>query len=203
MNAYETSKDVLFTFGVKIASEFLKRNDIDLPNFKARSLCTDRAPSGSYGCGVYLPRFKSVLVNPYACATPAKGTPRQWSFPGYTPDRTPVGVVCHEVGHFVDDYLDYPSAKPEWSKATKGSRVSSYEPNSSEAFAESMRLFITNPAMLNAVAPRRFAYLADTLRLLARPGVTADPLAQLVNWGATPAILHAASNKAGIRAAVN
>lgn len=203
MQAYETDKASLFTFGVEIATAFLDRNDIPLPDFRARTLVTDRAPSGSYGCGVYLPRFRVVMVNPYACAKPAHGTIRQWSFPGYTPDRTPVGVVCHEVGHYVDHHFGYPSEKAEWHQAIKGSKVSSYEPNPSESFAESMRLFITNPSLLEAIAIKRFAFLATKLRLLPRPGVTADPLIQLRHWGASPAILHAASNKAGIRPGVN
>jgi hypothetical protein len=197
-NVYLLPQDVLYTLGVTISTAFLERNVLRVPEFIARTLITERAPSGSYGCGVYLHRCSRVVVNPYACAKPAHGTPRKWSFPGYTPDRTPVGVVAHEVGHHVDEVFSHPSAGMKWREAAKGAKVSSYEPDLAEAFAESVRLFITNPAMLHAIAPARFTYLANVLGLVPRPGATADPLAQLRAWGASPAILRAASNKAGV-----
>lgn len=201
-NAYEHDKDYLYGFGVALATAFLKANKIELPEFSDVPIPTAGKPQGSYGCGVYLPRLKKILVTSSRCAKPAHGTIRQWSFPGYSVDRTPVGVVCHEAGHRLDHAMNYPSNTTEWRVATWGSKVSSYEPNMSEAFAESIRLFITNAALLRAIAPRRFSYLSQRLILSMRfANGPDDPLAQLRAWGAAPAILQAAANKAKLKQA--
>lgn len=195
MNAYKESKQALFEVGQKTATEFLKQNGLAPPRFLARSLLTDRKPQGWYGCGAYLPRARTVIVNPEACATPSQGYARQWSFPGYIVDRTPVGVVAHETGHYVDHVLGYPSNSEQWRKLAKTQPISSYEPNPSESFAETMRVFILNPSFLKQFAPNRHGFVIGTLRLMPRPSAASLPITQLEEWGASSEILRVAANK--------
>ena len=97
---------------------------------------------------------------------------RQQSWPGWKTDRTAVGVVTHEVGHYVTDKLNQRFTSDEraelrrlWQQAVKGKRVSGYELTLDEAGAETMRLFITNPALLKAALPKRFNFLTVDLSL--------------------------------------
>lgn len=97
-----------------------------------------------------------ITLLPKRLARPAtEKQVRLWSFPGSKVDRTPYGVLAHEFGHFVDEVLGYPSRHGFWSKKTNP--VSGYEPNNSERFAESMRLFILNPCLLRWGSPQRYA----------------------------------------------
>lgn len=194
MNAYQVSKADLFMYSAGICATFLELNGVAWPKkVEDRVIPTGRPPSGSYGCGVYLPRLQQIMVNSAACANPARGTPRQFSFPGYSVDRTPVGVLAHEIGHYVDHVHGYVSNSPDWQNAIRGSKVSSYEPNASESFAESMRLYILNPELLRAIAPRRHEFMAVNLDLdvLGRE----NPLSVLRARGAAEGILAACENK--------
>lgn len=197
MNAYTDSKEDLFGLGVAIGEAFLDANSIGKPRFTARALVPAGRAHGSYGCGHYVTTSGpngTVIVDPNACASPAQGTAMRWSFPGYKVDRTPVGVTAHEVGHRVDHALGYPSNSAEWRIAMRGDKVSSYEPNASEAFAESMRILVTNFFFLGAVAPKRFAFLTceQGLNLVPRPGYVLNGVEQLKVWGAAPKIIAAA-----------
>lgn len=102
-------------------------------------------------------RRGTVFINLPRCR-PATRTPGySWSFPGYKADLTPVGVVAHEVGHYIDEQLNFPQLRG-WS----GERsVTSYEPNRRERFAEAVKLFITNPDLLRVGRPVRHALLLD------------------------------------------
>lgn len=191
---YGFDQEGLFDFGVNLAVQFLEHNSLGYPVFQSRAIPTANPPRGSYGCGVFLPRLNRILVTPARCARPASGrSPRQKSFPGNTSDRTPVGVVAHETGHYVDHVLDYPSQNDQWITLTHREKITSYEPNPSEAFAESMRLFILNPALLRAVAPRRYYHLGT---LVAPKNRMTDPLGTLRAWKASPEILAGAAKKA-------
>jgi hypothetical protein len=44
--------------------------------------------------------------------------------------------------------------------------VTSYEPTAEEAFAETMRIFIMNPALLSAARPCRYAFLTTYFKPL-------------------------------------
>lgn len=85
----------------------------------------------------------------------------QWSYPGYTADRTPYGVLAHEIGHHCDvtrggvTHRTYYSAFSQAVRKESGeARLTSYCPNDAEWFAEMMRLFITNPRLLGALRPK-------------------------------------------------
>lgn len=197
MSACTADKATLYGYGVQFGSNFLDVNRIEKPRFTARTLVRAGQAHGSYGCGHYVHSSGpngTVIVDPDACATPAEGIAMRWSFPGYKIDRTPVGVVAHEVGHHVDHMLGYPSRTAEWRSAMRGDKVSSYEPNASEAFAESMRILITNFFFLGAVAPKRFMFLTHEqgLHLVPRHGYVLNGVEQLRQWGAAPKIIASA-----------
>lgn len=195
-NVYELTKLQLYELGLVLAEEFLEANKLAPPRFKQQTLATTSRPHGSYGCGYYAPRAHTIVVTAARCAKPAQGQARQWSFPGYSTDRTPIGVVAHEVGHAVDTLLGYPSRDPTWQAlCVKKHALTSYEPNPSESFAETMRLFITNPALLSAIRSARYAYLRHAISLRHRPTAYTEPLNQLRAWHASESILAAASNK--------
>ena len=90
---------------------------------------------------------------------------RAWSYPGYIVDRTPYGVLQHELGHHVDVQRGTRRG-PYWSDfsiALRGqsgeSPITSYCPNDAEWFAEMFRVFVTNPDLLRLVRPRTYREL--------------------------------------------
>lgn len=84
---------------------------------------------------------------------------RQWSYPGYVVDRTPYGVLCHELGHHVDSAHGAAGGSfgKELQQATKESAITGYAPNHNEWFAEMFRLFVTNPELLFLLRPLTYA----------------------------------------------
>ena len=145
------TKNDLFDAGMLRASDFLKRNRILIPIVRKSSSLTATGDYTSAGGG-------KVRINVDRSATPTKNPDNyRWSFPGYKIDRTPYGVVAHEFGHHVDATLDFPSRRLP--RGWKQKRISGYEPNNAESFAETMKLFITNPDLLRAGAPIRYRYL--------------------------------------------
>lgn len=92
------------------------------------------------------------------CGHIGRGGPA-WSYPGYIADRTPYGVMAHELGHHVDFYRGETKG-PYWSdfsvkmrQASGEPRLTSYCPNDAEWFAEMFRLFCTNPDLLRRIRP--------------------------------------------------
>ena len=107
---------------------------------------------------------------------------QNWSHPHYRVDREPCGVVCHEGGHHVQAMLRRVGTFDEhrwraavfasrerrinpFSKGTKVQpkikRVTNYEPVLDESFAESMRLFILNPGLLQAGLEARYNFITQ------------------------------------------
>lgn len=115
---------------------------------------------------------------------------RAWSFPGYKIDRTPCGVIAHEYGHAVDYFLGYPSNKRAW-KNLLSCPVSGYEPNAAEAFAETMRIFISNPDLLKQARPGRYEFL---MKLGLRNPIHTSWREVLISLGAPPRHINAAKN---------
>lgn len=153
---YDTmTKLDLFYLGVEKAQRFLDAQGFDYPKYIARNLRAGLT-------GFYNLKNK-IYVDVEACAKPASNpSPRRCSFPGWKTDRTPVGVVCHETGHYISQILSSNRIhyNSKWEISLKRSKkVSGYEPNLEEAFAESMRLFILNPNLLKSASPERFVYL--------------------------------------------
>ncbi len=89
--------------------------------------------------------------------------------PGSYEDFSSLGVFCHELGHHVDFTLDSRGHSRRCSRfrsiVEEEEEVSGFEHNVQEAFAEAIRLFVTNPRLLQAGRPLRWSYLTERLRL--------------------------------------
>ena len=182
-------KTALYLQGIKLALAFCKVNQLPAPEFMtyvelmdskkeshsirfARKVMPDARLVGAH-TGLYHQSEDGdgiIFVNVGVTALPTR-TPghRRWSWPCWKTDRTAVGVVAHEMGHHVDEVLLAgrlnPSRCGEWLHALKGRKVTSYEPVPSEALAETMRLFILNPELLQLGLPQRYRFIRDVLKL--------------------------------------
>lgn len=96
-----------------------------------------------------------------------------WSCPGYKIDRTPYGVLQHELGHHIGWFFSehyqvfferaiclFSNEKPltGYLGTSKGEEANEYY---KEWFAEHFRLFVTNPKLSQAIAPKFFAKLIE------------------------------------------
>jgi len=153
------NKQELLTRGEALMSLFCGLNGLEVPPVFVRS----RA-EWPFGARAYY-RPTKIEICLEACAHVGTAG-RSWSFPGYSVDRTPFGVIAHELGHHADvtkssrsrGYLGDYSVRV---RAESGEeRLTSYCPNDGEWFAEMFRLFVTNPNLLKAIRPRTHALLA-------------------------------------------
>lgn len=120
-----------------------------------------REPEMFGTCAFY--RDSVIYISPAACAGIGRAG-RAWSYPGHTVDRTPFGVIQHELGHHVDRAHGarpgvYSSA---WRAATGERPLTGYCDNDNEWFAEMFRLFVTNPTLLGSLRPATYALMAST-----------------------------------------
>ena len=191
MNTSLQIKEQLYQRGVKLAKRFCDVNKIPHPIFItydelshafvstqetadairfARKVMPNAAlvgaHTGLYSRGVI---FVNVAVTALPVQQPGM---RRWSWPGWKTDRTAVGVVAHELGHYVEECLRSRDERwwgrsPEWDSILKQHKkqVSSYEPKQWEAWAETMRLFILNPHLLKFALPHRFQFIKDQCSL--------------------------------------
>ena len=113
-------------------------------------------------CGFYRPTTIHIMVE--KCAARGFGG-RAWSWPGYAVDRTPYGVIQHELGHHVDS-IRFKAPKAIFSKLiweeSKEAPLTGYLGTDKdevtfymEWFAENFRLFVTNP-IFRGVCDRGF-----------------------------------------------
>lgn len=92
---------------------------------------------------------------------------RAWSWPGYVIDRTPFGVVAHELGHHIDWHKSdergvyFGNFSRELRRASGEAKITNYCPNDAEWFAEIFRLFVTNGALLKALRPNTYRLLTE------------------------------------------
>lgn len=101
-------------------------------------------------------RRGQIVVSPSACQLPGRG----YSWPGSVSDCTFRGVYLHEVGHVVHFALGRrEKGALEGLRSLGGPRVTGYEPNPMETFAETFRLYAGNPALLLAGRPWRYEFL--------------------------------------------
>jgi hypothetical protein len=140
-------------------------------------------------CAYY--RDGHIWIYPSACATLGKGGPA-WSWPGYIVDRTPYGVLCHELGHHVDQtkYEGVPRGHySRYMRLKSGHEppITSYAPDDAEWFAEMFRLFVTNPQLLKLIRPASYRLMRNRWRVL--HAKWQDVLHE------SPRHLHAAQNK--------
>jgi hypothetical protein len=88
--------------------------------------------------------------------------------PGSFEDYTPLGILCHEIGHYYDqsrNKWDYSVSNGFKRVIGDEAEISNSEYNDRESFAEAIRLFITNPNLLEIGRPARWEYLRSNLKL--------------------------------------
>ncbi len=143
-------------------------------------------------CAYYRPEV--VTICPTRCAGIGRSG-MAWSYPGYVIDRTPYGVVAHELGHHVDWTRSgrkgaYGGNYSQGLRDASGEpKLTNYCPNDWEWFAEMFRLFVTNPDLLKAIRPRTYEMLCrDHKPVETRP-------ASVVLWDAPERTQHQAFKK--------
>lgn len=153
------NKQDMFIHGMDLQLRFGKLNNFPLPLIKEHSV---NRKWMFRECAYYRAGVITISLN--ACAAVGRAGPA-WSYPGYTVDRTPYGVLAHELGHHVDYtkstvkgryYGDY-SVKMR--AETGEAKLTNYCPNDAEWFAEIFRLFVTNPELLRYLRPKTYAAL--------------------------------------------
>lgn len=90
-------------------------------------------------------------------------TPSMYSKPDGKSDMSPTGVAAHEQGHFL--WFATRGVIRPWAELFRSRTersITSYAATSlGEDWAETFRLFSTNPAMLGTVAPKRYALMRE------------------------------------------
>lgn len=156
-----TTKDEMFAAGVSLAEKFCAANSILMPTLRRLDPTERNYNIGT--CAYYRPTTIHIMVE--KCANRGFGG-RAWSWPGYAIDRTPYGVVQHELGHHVD-WLRGLFAKKIWDRSREkpltGYLGTDKKPGTfeSEWFAEHFRLFVTNPGLSKALRPRFYAAMIE------------------------------------------
>lgn len=178
------TRDELYLDGLELMQDFCKLNKIDTPFVYLLQEHGGRDIDRFYyvgTCAFYTnrPRRGDVLKGNSICIMVDKcakiGTwGRAWSYPGYVIDRTPYGVLQHELGHAVDHFrTDHTKKTFEEAlfsykvyQQSKEKPLTGYLGTDKRAhtfyqewFAEMMRLFVTNPNLLSKVRPKTFDVL--------------------------------------------
>ncbi|MCG5239547.1 hypothetical protein MCW82_07165 [Azospirillum doebereinerae] len=155
-----TTKAALAVSGQAVMVQFCELNKIDVPTVEYHTV--DKWPFDV--CGYYRPTTINICV-PKCAGIGVSGA--AWSFPGHVVDRTPYGVITHELGHHVDvqrgRVVDrYRSDFSRQMRQEVGEpKLTNYCPDDGEWFAEIFRLFVTNPDLLRGVRPRSYAALIE------------------------------------------
>lgn len=146
----------MFNAGQALIRRFCERNDIVVP-----TIANDPEPTRYGTCAFYRAGVITIWIP--ACASIGRGG-RAWSYPGHTVDRTPYGVLAHELGHHLDGaHGAAPSREgygPDWRDFTREKPLTGYCDNDNEWFAEMFRLYVTNPDLLRLERPKTFAMMA-------------------------------------------
>ena len=160
--SYE-SKQSLLVRGMALATRFCEANGIKAPAVEEVPLDEWRFNT----CAYYRANVTTICV---AKCSGVGFAGMLWSFPGYTVDRTPYGVVQHELGHHVDVLMS-DRVGPYFGDFSQGMRersgeapITSYCPDDGEWFAEMFRVFVTNPDLLLALRPRTHAEMVARLK---------------------------------------
>lgn len=189
------SKFNLYNSGLKRMNKFLKLN----PHVQTPKL-TALFPWDRYfslnSCGFFRPDVGiNIMVS--KCASLGYGGPA-WSWPSYVIDRTPFGVIAHELGHHVD-YFKFGFKSFRWTgeysisirKKSGEEKITSYCPNDAEWFAEMFRLFVTNPDLLRLLRPKTYELLCNDFS----PIMDLTWEKTLTSHSATPRIINQARKK--------
>lgn len=182
----ELDRQELYELGLGWALAALARSDLPAPTYATEHAYFLRGNDGWGLKGFY--RDGHVYVNLGKTVRATRTPGYAWSFPGYKADLTPAGVVAHETGHHVDALTNH---KPLVGWGAEA-RVTSYEPDRAESFAEAFKLFVTNPDLLRVGRPVRWRHLTEVLGLDPGPLVPWDQV--LAARGAHARFLVAAKN---------
>lgn len=141
------TKDDLFEAGKRHIALWCALNGVTMPKIVTR---TGKPDFGT--CAYYRDGQIDIWVNSCAAIGVAG---RQWSYPGYCVDRTPYGVLAHELGHHVDkQHGPRGGFRSHVWRPLDAAPITGYAPNDNEWFAELFRLYVTNPHLFNLVRPR-------------------------------------------------
>lgn len=159
------TKEELFHAGVVLTKSFCTQNSLSSPTIK-RLTAEDRAYHLGT-CAFYRPYTISIMVE--KCAARGLGG-ASWSCPGYAVDRTPYGVLQHELGHHVDtlktgevttqnlmeklfskQIYDQSKEEPLTKYLGTDKRAATFF---MEWFAENFRLYVTNPDLSLKLRPK-------------------------------------------------
>lgn len=157
--SYRPTKERLLEHGEIRARRFCDANKLVMPELRVVPQDQWRFDST---CAYYRPTYIAICAE--RCAWPGHSG-RAWSWPGYVVDRTPYGVVQHELGHHVDIVVSGMSHGYQGTfstrlrKDTREEPITGYAPNDAEWFAEIFRLFVTNPHLLQLIRPRTYGWL--------------------------------------------
>lgn len=151
------SKLSLYKTGLNLIKEFCEANTITVPDVVLQHT------TGFSACAYYRPTY--IVIGLSQCASCCSDTQvRNWNWPGSVTDRTPYGVLAHELGHHCDVISSVDQSEHKYigtySKTVyEGSGekpITSYCPNYGEWFAEMFRLFVTNPNLLKQIRPKTY-----------------------------------------------
>lgn len=153
----EQSYDELKNHSINLVKTFCKINNIE----PISSINFKNIKKSDY-TGMYWFVEKKIDIVENRIIKPTKIPGYKWSYPGYKADKTIIGVLAHETGHHVDNCLNLlKENEPKLDFIFLCSKISSYEPDKREAFAETIRLFITNPDLLKIYSPERYIVLTE------------------------------------------
>lgn len=153
-NPHSLSKQELYSDGLLLVKTFLRKNNFyRTPVFEVKNEMKDYGLCHEVGL---------IQVNLTLAKYPMKNPGYSWSYPGYKSDLTPIGILSHETGHWVQHQLGkrFQEQRARWYYVLKIEQpVSGYEPSPTEAFAEAMKLFISNPDLLRVGRPIRYKFI--------------------------------------------
>lgn len=139
-------KEIMKTEAKALVVRFCRLNNIELPKLSIEKRC--KAPS-CYTEGAYKYGGNVVTVYPGNTDFDSERSSRY-----HLIDDTIYGAILHEVGHYVHEHC------LNWEPIPMGERaVSNYEPNNREVFAETFRLYLSNPHLLSIWNPTRYSWM--------------------------------------------
>lgn len=164
----------LYNAGLTMISQFVDLNQNVMP-----PVTTVETPQSKWMfkhvCAYY--RRDTINICLIKCRGVRNSMGRNWNWPGSTTDKTPYGVLAHELGHHADFHSGRPRASNSYMStystevkvASKEKPLTSYCPNDGEWFAEMFRLFVTNTDLLLQIRPNTYDQL--TKRFCPLPAV--------------------------------
>lgn len=199
------TRDEMFKSGVALAEHFCSSNNVPMPTVERLNPAQRNYHIGT--CAYYRPTTIHIMVE--KCSNRGFGG-RAWSWPGYAIDRTPYGVIQHELGHHVDTVKtgevtrENLLAKLFSKKIYEQSRelpLTGYLGTDKQTttffmewFAENFRLFVTNPDLSANLRPRFYGAM---IAAQFQPTSSADWETVLKTNLATTRIIDQARKKIG------